>query len=765
MSFSTLFLLTSYLVQHALSDQCMVVWVNFESIDPSLDATDWQGTYTSTDTTTTNNCLMYQTSFGASLEYHSGSWSLHSSTNSIITYTTTTSTPCNPPLNTNQWTHGINGTSDSEITITCSLTSAPSYEPTIQPSYEPTVQPTTSSPTSQPTIEPTINPSELPTTIPTIYPTKLPTINPTDLPTIEPTFIPTEIPSIYPTATPSFAPVLTPTIAPTETCTKISLYAKYPLELDSIFNGATPVDGIYYQQDTFYPGTQYPYYKQYKSGHVIQLGPTNNAIIAYIEGYWTILEMENNINLKYQQNNPDPTLHTPPHSTIGNGWTDINMIVPPPYLWDILIECMIRTDNPTIFPTYEPTNIPTAIPTIEPTYEPSNAKPTFVPTQEPIVSTYNTINDAGGKNTDSFLDSLTTIEWLIIALIPLCCCIIIGSLYLWRNKEIKKAIHKEAAHNLSANSPSDNEMGIEMGPKKRNTQLDFGKHKRQSTTEIEANFADALAVVSKHKIQNSQINNYETIDAQSPPITSEIANENINDDTNTEIPLINNNTNTEIEHTDSEFYGNHPIDEIYSYTFISKPFGMEWKTTKKDKKNLYVSKVQQNSHAATGNVLVGSRLISFNGEMIEDLGAKKIYGKLALSDMPLTITFLKPYKKDEDKEGDNYKQVKDNIPPAVPVEMPQNIIPPAVPAEIPPPNIVPPVIPNNYIDQPAEISNDNEIKQQDTYEQDPFAEIGPPPITPVQNRISIMEKAQELIPEVFADDEDQVNAQESFHAD
>ena len=78
-------------------------------------------------------------------------------------------------------------------------------------------------------------------------------------------------------------------------------------------------------------------------------------------------------------------------------------------------------------------------------------------------------------------------------------------------------------------------------------------------------------------------------------------------------------------------------------TFITKPFGMEWKVTKSDKNNLYVSKVQPISQAALGNVTIGSKLISLNGEMIEDMGANNIYGKLAVS---VTITFLKPFKKD-----------------------------------------------------------------------------------------------------------------------
>ena len=71
---------------------------------------------------------------------------------------------------------------------------------------------------------------------------------------------------------------------------------------------------------------------------------------------------------------------------------------------------------------------------------------------------------------------------------------------------------------------------------------------------------------------------------------------------------------------------------------------MEWKTKKEDKKNLYVTKVLKKSQAADGNVTVGSKLLAINGEKIEDLGAKKIYGTLAVAEFPITITFLKPHQ-------------------------------------------------------------------------------------------------------------------------
>ena len=88
--------------------------------------------------------------------------------------------------------------------------------------------------------------------------------------------------------------------------------------------------------------------------------------------------------------------------------------------------------------------------------------------------------------------------------------------------------------------------------------------------------------------------------------------------------------------------GGHSEADVYSHSFMTKPFGMEWKTTKTDKKNLYVSKVAPNSQAEEGGVLKGSKLVSFNGVLIENMGAKKIYAKLSQAELPLTITFLKP---------------------------------------------------------------------------------------------------------------------------
>ena len=202
---------------------------------------------------------------------------------------------------------------------------------------------------------------------------------------------------------------------------------------------------------------------------------------------------------------------------------------------------------------------------------------------------------------------------------------------------------------------------------------------------------------------------------------------------------------------------------LYLDTFITKPFGMEWKTTKADKKNLYVSHIQPHSQAALGNVNIGSKLIAFNGEIIEDLGAKQIYGQLNISEMPLTITFLKPPQSEEDKEGDpNSPQVKSQPVAIEPVfsgsvasiDSPQDNEdkdePQTPPAPFP----------------PSHIPQTSGGPAMDGNEDDPFQEIGPPPVPQSPSSGKQYEAAQAIIPQVFNDrSEPPINPADSFHAD
>eukprot|EP01083_Nonionella_stella_P003574 10275_1 len=83
----------------------------------------------------------------------------------------------------------------------------------------------------------------------------------------------------------------------------------------------------------------------------------------------------------------------------------------------------------------------------------------------------------------------------------------------------------------------------------------------------------------------------------------------------------------------------------YRVPFEKKPFGMTWASRKSDRKNLYVTKIDVDSPAFYKNVITGSKLIAFEDESIEDLGAKEIFWqyKNKYDDtLPLHITFRKP---------------------------------------------------------------------------------------------------------------------------
>eukprot|EP01084_Bolivina_argentea_P091163 164141_1 len=74
-----------------------------------------------------------------------------------------------------------------------------------------------------------------------------------------------------------------------------------------------------------------------------------------------------------------------------------------------------------------------------------------------------------------------------------------------------------------------------------------------------------------------------------------------------------------------------------------KPFGLAFDETK-DKKNIYVKEVDKNS-TAMGNVVVGSVVIKFQDEYVENLGAKKVYKIFSTKygeTTPLVISFRKP---------------------------------------------------------------------------------------------------------------------------
>lgn len=70
-----------------------------------------------------------------------------------------------------------------------------------------------------------------------------------------------------------------------------------------------------------------------------------------------------------------------------------------------------------------------------------------------------------------------------------------------------------------------------------------------------------------------------------------------------------------------------------------KPFGINMSTTKSDKYNLYVTKVDPDSIAMGKGVTRGTKLVALNGESIEGIGAKEIFRRLKTTPLPLDIMF------------------------------------------------------------------------------------------------------------------------------
>eukprot|EP01084_Bolivina_argentea_P122941 217892_1 len=77
----------------------------------------------------------------------------------------------------------------------------------------------------------------------------------------------------------------------------------------------------------------------------------------------------------------------------------------------------------------------------------------------------------------------------------------------------------------------------------------------------------------------------------------------------------------------------------YTTTFESKPFGMTWISL--NKKNLYVSDIDENTPAYHKNVQIGSKIIKFGDQIVENMGTKEIFShyKKNHDTLPLTITF------------------------------------------------------------------------------------------------------------------------------
>eukprot|EP01083_Nonionella_stella_P014661 41167_1 len=85
-------------------------------------------------------------------------------------------------------------------------------------------------------------------------------------------------------------------------------------------------------------------------------------------------------------------------------------------------------------------------------------------------------------------------------------------------------------------------------------------------------------------------------------------------------------------------------DNVYSFVFERKPFGVSFGKRGGDKMNLYVTDIDADS-PANGLVIVGSKVVGFENEYVEDMGAKKIFKTFSgtyADALPLKMTFRKP---------------------------------------------------------------------------------------------------------------------------
>eukprot|EP01084_Bolivina_argentea_P175742 304264_1 len=95
-----------------------------------------------------------------------------------------------------------------------------------------------------------------------------------------------------------------------------------------------------------------------------------------------------------------------------------------------------------------------------------------------------------------------------------------------------------------------------------------------------------------------------------------------------------------------------PDATLYCIEFVSKPFGLTFKAKKEDKKNLFVTEIDENNKGFKGDVYIDSKIIKFEDEIMENEGAKKIHKILMnkyINQLPLRITFRKPMRNGDEK--------------------------------------------------------------------------------------------------------------------
>merc|ERR1711933_44329 len=115
------------------------------------------------------------------------------------------------------------------------------------------------------------------------------------------------------------------------------------------------------------------------------------------------------------------------------------------------------------------------------------------------------------------------------------------------------------------------------------------------------------------------------------------------------------------EEVDVELVG----DDLYEVLFTVKPFGVSFGKNEQDKRNLFVTKNDPNATGYQESVIVNSYIAKLDKEVVEGLGAKKIFKifKNKYADCPLKITFRKP-NEEQMIHNEAKEEEEDGTPPA-----------------------------------------------------------------------------------------------------
>jgi len=114
-------------------------------------------------------------------------------------------------------------------------------------------------------------------------------------------------------------------------------------------------------------------------------------------------------------------------------------------------------------------------------------------------------------------------------------------------------------------------------------------------------------------------------------------------------------------------------DGTYAITFSERPFGLQFKASKPDKKNLCIAGIKADSVASrvAEHVVVGSTMVALMDTAVENLGARvinKMFGGEFGQRLPLTITFRRPEETEEEALAEEVVQPV-VVPAAPPVGM------------------------------------------------------------------------------------------------